>query len=73
MTRTMTLFTHSVLPGARLKQGSLSEAATRADKSTWCGECRAGDHAACKGRRIRKYERGYGPCECAARGHGRAG
>ena len=37
----------------------------------WCHNCRAGDHSKCNGRRIKKYERGYAPCECAAQGHGR--
>ena len=52
--------------------GSSSETvAHRGRKVEWCHNCRAGDHSKCNGRRIKKYERGYAPCECAAHGHGR--
>jgi hypothetical protein len=72
VTRTASLF-NVAITASRLKHGSLAEAGRRIDKTAWCGECRAGDHAACRGRRIKKYERGYGPCECAANGHGKGG
>ena len=55
-----------------VQHGSSSEAvAHRGRKVEWCHNCRAGDHGKCNGRRIKKYERGYAPCECAAHGHGR--
>lgn len=40
-------------------------------KIEWCANCRAGNCGKCSGRRTRKYERGYAPCECAVHGHGR--
>ena len=59
---------------AEVQHGSLTEVvARRGRKVEWCRNCRAGDHGKCNGRRIKKYERGYAPCECAAHGHGRKG
>ena len=55
-----------------IHHGSLTEIVARSGRKTdWCANCRAGDHGKCNGRRIKKYERGYAPCACAAHGHGR--
>ena len=56
-----------------IHHGSLTEITAHSGRKTdWCANCRAGDHGKCNGRRIKKYERGYASCECAAHGHERA-
>jgi hypothetical protein len=68
VTRLGSLFSFNI-PRASAKHGSLVDVVRRVDKSTWCNRCVGGNHEECTGHRRKKYERGYGPCECAAHGH----
>jgi hypothetical protein len=58
---------HRGLDTVIVQHGSLFEATAKkvSLKTLWCTVCKRNKHTACTGKRRMKYERGYGPCECA--------